>query len=109
MYPVIGHIGPLTIYTYGLCYAIGLSCGFFFVNKWAKEVDFDEDDVLNLFIILILTTVGGARLTYVLSYPEHFATWTDRAAISCPWEAPSPRRNRYISRKDIHRNGSTNS
>ncbi len=77
MYPIIGHIGSLTIYTYGLMYALGLSFGFYFVNRWAKESGFDEDDVLNLFIILILTTVGGARLTYVLSYPEHFADWTD--------------------------------
>ena len=77
MYPLIGHIWGVPIYTYGLMCAIGLAVGYFVVQARAKREGVSEDDILNLFILLIIVSIAGARLTYVLSYPERLRDWTD--------------------------------
>ena len=72
MYPVLFHIGSWPIYTYGAMVSVGFILGYQFLLKWAEEKGVSELDISNLFLILVVTSMLGARITYVLSYPEHF-------------------------------------
>jgi len=77
MHPILFHIGSWPVYTYGVMCALGLTVGYFIMAHWATQEGVDEDDYLNLFIILLVTSIGGARLAFVLTYPAYFADWTD--------------------------------
>jgi phosphatidylglycerol:prolipoprotein diacylglycerol transferase len=72
MYPVLFHIGSWPVYTYGAMVSIGFILGYQFLLKWAEEEGIGELDISNLFLILVITSMIGARITYVLSYPQHF-------------------------------------
>jgi phosphatidylglycerol:prolipoprotein diacylglycerol transferase len=78
MHPILFHIGTWPVYTYGVMCATGLTVGYFIMAHWASQEGVEEDDYLNLFIILLLTSIGGARLIFALTYPEFFTKdWTD--------------------------------
>ena len=78
MHPILFQIGNWPVYTYGVMCALGLSFGYFLMSRWAEREGVDEDDYLNLFIILMFTSIGGARLVFALTYPSYFQEdWTD--------------------------------
>ena len=72
MYPILFKYGRLEIYTYG----VFLAMAFYFAVQWAvrssRERKFDEELVLNLAIVSILSAILGARLTYVYVYWEKY-------------------------------------
>jgi len=58
--------------------AIGLGVGYFIVSARAARENVSEDDILNLFILLLFSSIIGARLTFAASYPLYFQKdWTD--------------------------------
>ena len=65
MYPVLISLGPVEIYTYG----VFLALAFYFSVQWAVKIGtrrgFDEEMILNLAVVSILSAIFGARATYV--------------------------------------------
>jgi len=77
MYPILFHLGPIPVYTYGVMVSLGFILGYQLLIKWAKQEGVSELAISDLFLILVVTSMTGARITYILSYPEHFRhDWT---------------------------------
>lgn len=72
MFPVLFRIGPVPVYTYGFMVSMGFVLGYFLLTHYWAEEGLDEDDAVNLYLILVVGSIVGARLTYVLSYPQFF-------------------------------------
>ncbi len=70
MHPILFHIGPLTIFTYGFFSALALLTAMGFILYQAKKWDLPSDQLMNLFFYSIITGIVGARLFYVaLNFP----------------------------------------
>ena len=66
-------IGSLDVYWYGLLIAFATILSFVLALQQRKRYGFKEDDVLDLFLVLIPTMLIGARLYYVAFAWDHFA------------------------------------
>lgn len=72
MYPVVFHLGPLTIYTYGVLVASGLILGMGLAVKEARRQDLDPQVVLDLGFYVALAGILGSRVFYVLQDPSYY-------------------------------------
>lgn len=71
--PYAFKIGPFSVHWYGVFMAISFLLGSIYVLKKAKEHSIDEDFILDLIMIIILSAIIGARLMFVLTnYPRWF-------------------------------------
>ena len=78
MHPVIFHLGPFALRTFGLAIAVGFAVSIAVVLRRAKRWGFPPDPVLNLCFYLIFSGILGARLAYVVTHLEEFAgRWLD--------------------------------
>ncbi len=83
MHPDLFSIGPLTLHTYGLFVAIGFISALLVTVKIAKTSGLNAHQVTDLGFVMILWTVIGSRLMYVLfnasfylAHPLHiFKVW----------------------------------
>jgi len=68
--PVLLSIGPLQIRYYGLFWLIGFVMGYFLLIHLAKrkELSITKDDIADLLLYIIIGTVLGARIFYILIY-----------------------------------------
>ena len=68
--PVLFSLGPFSVRYYGIIYALGFVFGYLFFNHLARKrhIILNEDDVNELALYIILGTVIGARLFYVVFY-----------------------------------------
>ena len=71
--PVIFTIGPLAVRMYGLMFALSVLAGFYYIRKHGSEKGLNEDFLFNLFIILIISIIIGARAVYVAANLSYFA------------------------------------
>ncbi len=71
MFPVLVHLGPITIYSYGLFLAIALLVGTFFLWRETRE-EFVPEKSLDLVILVVLGIIFGARLFYVVANFSEF-------------------------------------
>lgn len=70
--PVIVEIGPLAIRWYGLMFAISVLTGFYYMRKHGMSKGFNEDFIFNLYIILLLAIIIGARAVFVAANWPYF-------------------------------------
>ena len=71
--PIAFKLGPFSVHLYGIFMAISFLVGSYYILKMGKKAGFDEDFILNLAMIVIISGIVGARLMFVLSnYPEWF-------------------------------------
>jgi phosphatidylglycerol:prolipoprotein diacylglycerol transferase len=66
MYPVLFTVFGLPVYTYGFLMAIALLCSIQFSIFYAKKLGISEEKVQDLAIVVVLTALFSARLTYVV-------------------------------------------
>ena len=68
--PVLLSLGPFQIRYYGLFWLIGFVMGYFLLIHLAKrkELSITKDDIADLLLYIIIGTVLGARLFYILVY-----------------------------------------
>ena len=66
MFPVLFHIGPLTVYSYGLMLAIAVLVCTFFLMRDAEEFGIQKDWIIDLVFWTIVGGLFGARLFYVI-------------------------------------------
>lgn len=72
MYPVLLEWGAVQIYAYGLMLGLAFLAGMAWVNREARREQFNSDDLFALIIIIIMTSLLGARLTYVFTNWDFF-------------------------------------
>jgi phosphatidylglycerol:prolipoprotein diacylglycerol transferase len=72
MLPDLFSIGPVTAHTYGLFAAIGFGVGLFVAVHTAKTLPLPSERVINMGLFLILWSLVGARLMYVLIHVPHY-------------------------------------
>lgn len=84
MLPVLFHIGPIPIHTYGLLIAIGFLVAIEVIKRLTIRSGLDVDRVLDLTFWLLAIGFVGARLLFVVTLWEQFAR--DPLAIFKVWE-----------------------
>ena len=75
--PVAFTIFGYDIMWYGIIITIGMLAGFFVALRGAKIEKIKTDDVLDLAIFLIIFSMVGARLYYVLMTLENYHSFWD--------------------------------
>ncbi len=71
MLPIL-QIGPLALQTPGLMYLLGLWFGLSLAEKFAPKRGISPDTLNNLVFTGLIAGIAGARLGYVIQYPEAF-------------------------------------
>lgn len=66
--PVLAHLGPFTIYYYGLCFALGLGLTYHFGLKEVRRQGLSTEHWESLALWITLGAIIGARLGHVFFY-----------------------------------------
>lgn len=72
MFPTI-QIGPLSLQVPGLVLLVGLWIGLSLSERRAKQHKENSSHLYNLVFIALIAGIIGARLSYVINYPEAFS------------------------------------
>lgn len=71
--PVIVDLGPVSIHWYGLMYILGFAGAYFIANLRKNRLNWNSDDVSDLFFYGALGVIAGGRLGYCLLYkPQEY-------------------------------------
>ncbi len=73
MHPVLFTFGPITLHTYGLCVALGVLLAVWLAGRRARSEGLSRDAFLDLALWLIVASIVGARVLYVLVEWRQFA------------------------------------
>ena len=65
MHPILFHIGSFKLYTYGLFVAIGFMTAIWISQKNAKSHDIFHQTITDVFFIILVSALIGARFLYV--------------------------------------------
>ncbi len=72
MHPVLFHIGPLTIHTYGLFVALGMLAGIWMATRQAKQRGLAPEMIMDMGFYAIIAGILGARLFFVVLHVDFF-------------------------------------
>lgn len=76
MYPELLRIGPFVVSSYGVMMALAFICGVLITSWLAEKRKIDNDEVINLSFVILLSSILGARALYVLFHlPEFEGRW----------------------------------
>ncbi len=73
MHPILFELGPVTIYTYGFCVALGAVLGFVYMAWQGRKLfgtTFDQSNTL--FILLVLAGFVGGKFFMIFESPSYF-------------------------------------
>lgn len=73
MHPILFTLGPLTIYSYGVCVAAAFLVAILTAAARARRFGWNPEVVYDISIYVILGALGGSRLLYILENPAEFA------------------------------------
>ena len=68
MHPILFKIGPLELYTYGAFLAFAFLAAIFVATRAAEREGLDSQFIADLGIVVILSSIVGSRLFYILFY-----------------------------------------
>lgn len=74
MFPILFHIGPLTIRTYGALVALAFLAGLEVAKRTSAIRKISETFLLDLIAILIVSGLVGARILYILLNWSYFSS-----------------------------------
>lgn len=72
MYPELFTIFGITVYSYGLLVAIGFFAGMTYITKYSDNIPVKKDQMYDFLFYLIVISIIGARLLYVLVNVDSF-------------------------------------
>jgi len=72
MHPEIAHWGPIHIRSYGLMLAAAFLVGTWLALREARRLHLDEDKVTSVILVVLVSSVLGARALYVLEHVDEF-------------------------------------
>jgi len=85
MKPVLFSIGPLHLYSYGLCIALGLLVSLFLMRRRALREGFPKpDEVFDIAFVVLVWGFLGARLFYVFQNFSYYMT--EPLKVFAVWE-----------------------
>jgi phosphatidylglycerol---prolipoprotein diacylglyceryl transferase len=84
MHPILFSLGPLEIRVYGFLTALSFITAIYLASVLAKKEGFNPDVIFDLGLVVIISTVIGARILYVMVEWKYFAA--NPAAIFKIWE-----------------------
>jgi len=84
VHPVLFHLGPLPIYSYGFCVTLGVLSAVFLMKQKSLREGWTPEEVLDLVLLFTLSSFIGARIFYVLQHWDYFSE--NPAAIFKIWE-----------------------
>jgi phosphatidylglycerol:prolipoprotein diacylglycerol transferase len=73
MFPVLLEIGPFSIHTYGLLVALGFIAGIALALHLGKSEEFARDTILDIGFYILVSSIIGSRLLYVLIEYKYFS------------------------------------
>jgi phosphatidylglycerol:prolipoprotein diacylglycerol transferase len=71
--PVVFHIGPLQVHTYGIGLALTFWFGFVFFERRLQRASYETEWLVPVFLWIILAAVVGARTLHVLSNLSYYS------------------------------------
>jgi len=81
LHPVLVEIGRLRIYSYGFMLALSFWIGMLIAAKRAEKRGISPDRVYDLSIVLVLASVIGSRMLYILTHREDYHSILDVIAL----------------------------
>jgi phosphatidylglycerol:prolipoprotein diacylglycerol transferase len=84
MFPDLFSLGPVTVHTYGISVALGLTAAFAITIRLSRSYGFGYQQVIDMGFVGIIAGVVGSRLLFVLIHPSHF--WARPLEILEIWE-----------------------
>lgn len=81
MLPILLSVGPVKIYSYGVCLAIGLFISLYFWWKMGRDEHWDEINLFDGFFLAVIAFAVVGRLGYVILHPEAVGTFSRAFAI----------------------------
>jgi len=66
MLPEICHIGPFTVYSYGLMLVLAFFVSAYLASRQAKKANIDPDKIFNLCFYVFISGIIGSRVFYVV-------------------------------------------
>ena len=68
VFPILFKIGPMPIYSYGALLALGFLLASFILWRHSREAGFDEEKVMDYFIVSSLVAFVTARITHIITH-----------------------------------------
>ncbi len=85
MHPILINFGNVTIYSFGALLALGLISGGITVALLLQRAHLSSHGLFDAILFLLLCGVIGARLAYIVIYPQFFSppggSWTNAFAL----------------------------
>ncbi|MBP9128069.1 MAG: prolipoprotein diacylglyceryl transferase [Elusimicrobia bacterium] len=82
MYPILFHLGPITLHTYGLLAALGFLAGYALATRRAKQAGLSPSLVGDALTPVVVSGILGARIFYVVFHGSEFSgAWLDTLKI----------------------------
>lgn len=72
MHPELFRIGPFAVHSYGVMLALSFILGIFLAVRKGEKRGIKGDEIVNLGFIIIVASIVGSRLFYVLFHTEEF-------------------------------------
>jgi phosphatidylglycerol---prolipoprotein diacylglyceryl transferase len=72
MHPVLFHLGPITIHTYGTLLAFGILLALWWAQRRAPAAGMDSDRIWNLGVYMVLAALAGAKVWLILADWEYY-------------------------------------
>ena len=73
MLPVLLHIGPLSLFSYGLMLALAFALCLVLARRAAPASGIDPELVSEIGLVCLIAGIAGARLAYVLVHLDYYA------------------------------------
>lgn len=74
MHPVLIQFGSITLYTYGLFVGLGFLAAVTFASHRAKRYGIVQEEMADLFFLILISSVLGARILYIIVNFDEFAS-----------------------------------
>ena len=79
MHPILFHIGPFELASYGLMMALAYGICSWYLYRRLHYIKLDKDTFWNIIFIAFVGAIIGAKLLYlIVSWPQMGATFTER-------------------------------
>lgn len=75
MLPILISLGPVKIYSFGVCLVIGLFLGLYWWWKMGRDEHFEEIALFDGFFLSLITFFVVGRVGYVLTHMADLGTW----------------------------------
>lgn len=72
MHRILVHLGPFTIYSYGVMFALAVVAGTYLAEKKSRKQGFPKDTIVDLSLWLLVSSVAGARILFVAANWDYY-------------------------------------